>query len=202
MAPSINRITRKKASSEVGEGQLNFLEGKFVKYLFPDLQDQRDLSYRVAPSIVCRSEAEVLAVSSPRFAVRAILSDGGIVNLRRLPMLKRTVPNWTERTSNNNETLEYLSGVSLEQADSPEEVIQSNIDAPGRAIADCLLVPTKKVQDKYFVQKTNLLAAYDEYNVAAVTPFIRHLKLSGGLCAQATCFMAVSYTHLTLPTKA
>lgn len=134
-----------------------------------DLLDPLRYSFR--PSIILRSEAELLAVSSPRFAIRAYLTKHSFVNARRLKSLKRAI-----RTS-------YFAGKLCAQ------IVRDIGRSSG--IADCLLELPDDLRDEgYHVLSVDLAREYGEPDGFSAVPFVKHIRLGGGLCAQAACFMA------------
>lgn len=76
-------VSRSEVRREIGGEFQNFM--KLVKWLFGE---DAKLSYRIRPSICTRSEAELVGVSSPRFAIRAYVNgQDSFFNLRRIKRL-------------------------------------------------------------------------------------------------------------------
>ena len=50
-----------------------------------------EIDPRLAPSIIARSEAELLGISSPRFAIRVHLQQGSFANIRRRRVTSRQI---------------------------------------------------------------------------------------------------------------
>lgn len=143
---------------------------------------------RLAPSIIARSEAELFGLSVPRFALRIYLDETRtvFVNARRIRTLSR-LAKWGGRASS---ATQGAKGVK-----SAKEVLRNCI-----CIADCLL-PAAKFDKDYHVIKADLGTVYGEvYGGQADqdiwgVPYVMHMRLAGGLCAQAVCFMATVLLH-------
>jgi hypothetical protein len=169
-----------------------------------DIQELRDCvlpgeppalwKYRLAPSIVARSEAGLFSLSTPRFACRVYLDDKGafFVNVRRIMALcqgakwgKREVP--TERRETRfKEDPQPPSMPSVVFSESP-------------CIGDCFLPVNQDWYRGYHVIQAELGRLYgevpDPQHPASGIPYVMHMKLGGGWCAQATCFMAAMLMH-------
>jgi hypothetical protein len=87
---SWQRLTDDWVASEVGLDCLDFIESHFAPHVF-GTSDPAVKSYRLAPSIITRSECEVLSLSAPRFAIRATFRDGSFVNISHLPLMELTL---------------------------------------------------------------------------------------------------------------
>ena len=166
-----------------------------------------EVSFRIAPSIIARSELELLGLGEPRFGIRASLFDGdrqlGFVNLRKIKSTWRQRSTWYYPEGSVRQTpkqtwwsllLElFRSNTDLLEFDSPSDVVWD-----ASPIADCLLeLPSKFFKKGYESIKVNLGVAYGETlsddTPLVGTPFMRHIPCSGGgLCAQAVCFMATA----------
>lgn len=71
-----------------------------VRHLIATTGGQYCVACRYAPSITAKSDAELLGISMPRFAIRVSLDRGNrcVVNLRRKALLKRSVDSdWADR---------------------------------------------------------------------------------------------------------
>ena len=136
-------------------------------------QDYEPQTYRYAPSVIVRSEAELFALSAPRFAVRAGFKDGSFINLRRFEQL---IP----------KILAAQPGLANAKI---EEVLS---DPLGASWGDALLKLPDKLDGDYFALTCRLGRAYGEGPDVCGTPFVRHIKLCGGMCSQATCFMVLA----------
>jgi hypothetical protein len=144
----------------------------FRKWLY---EEDTQIRYRFAPSIILRSEAELFGVSSPRFAVRCYLTEKSFVNGRRRDQLATEIMlcHGTERTTDVRERLKKEPW-----------------------IADSVLEPPKDLLNAGFRFLTvDLSAAYGEPLPFQGVPFVNHIRHGGGMCAQAACFMALSMMH-------
>ena len=161
-------------SREFGEGLLK--QGNFVglleyyRKIDSAIPSPTDIEYRFAPSIITRSECEVLGLPSPRFAIRTQGLDSiGFVNLRRIEITKKTL-------------------------DAPgKDDIAKMVSC---CIADCLLIPPDQLDNDYHILKTNLWEVYGEKdNGKNAFPYVKYTQMGGGLCSQACCFMATALLH-------
>ncbi len=136
--------------------------------------DTAGLRFRIAPSIIIRSEAELLGINTPRFALRASLQDDqhrplGFVNLRRLKTFRDAVAR----------RLSLHSGHEL--LDSLEHRVM--------CLADGVFDP-RTAYPEYTVIVARLASLYGEESPDRGVPFVTHFPIGGGLCAQAICFQA------------
>ena len=155
---------------ESGDGKLD----RLLTWLYGPKVGLESLRY--APSLVVRSEAQLFGISIPRFAVRVCLGENGFINGRRRELFARAF----ERTHGGVEGNRGL----------PKQIAKDNW------IADSLLVPPKKlIEDGFHLLTTELGKAYGEGRSIDGTPFLTPMLLSGGLCAQAACFMAMALLH-------
>ena len=129
---------------------------------------------RLAPSIITRGEAELLGLNMPRFAVRVYLDDEctTFVNARRIPVLAKHA--------------------RLEKHDTANDLI-SDLENSS-CIADSLL-PTAQFRPTYHIIEADGGAVYGERQSVRGLPYVKHMDLGGGLCAQATCFSATVMLH-------
>ena len=178
------RISHETASDEIGP-RFDFCV-RLAKWLYPE---NPPLTFRLAPSISTRSEAELIGVSSPRFAVRGYLDggNGGFLNIRRLEKLAKSAAlargHWPT-----------VLWSRLFQRSKPKPMTAKELYEKlrkGACIADSLLLPPKRYRNDYFVT-CELGLAYGEGKKIYGVPFMQHFGLGGGLCAQASCFMAVA----------
>ena len=97
----LSSVDAPDAKDQIGAGPWDAFV-KFAKWLYGKKCKTR---FRIAPSLVTRGEAELLGVSSPRFALRCYFFDAedrsplGFVNARRLQVLSETVSSWGVRDS-------------------------------------------------------------------------------------------------------
>lgn len=149
-----------------------------LKWWLYDDDDESEVRYRMAPSLIVRSEAELFGLSSPRFAVRAYFSDHSFVNIRR------------------RNALHGMIDRSFDQQEIRPKLLDSLNNNPHVWIADSLLEPPLRLTKKGFEFITvNLGREYGEAASADVVPFVTHISIGGGLCAQASCFMAMCMAH-------
>lgn len=184
--------------NEVGANALTALR-ELLRELYPGFNGVPN--FRYAPSIVCRSECEMFATGYPRFAVRAS-SNFGYVNLRRLPRLSKTLSGWSEPLTSEKLTSTNASGktpdglyhnVTVAAGLSFEETIKRQ----QRFFADSFLAVSDELAARCHIITARLLAtASGEVGVGEMdipgVPYVQHIEISGGLCAQSVCFMVAS----------
>ena len=146
-----------------------------VEWLYGET-DVSKIEIRYSPSIIARSECELFGISSPRFALRARIDGYGFINLRRLAVTAR----------------------QLEASNNPKGFSQILQDCrrscPSWWIGDSLLREPhwlKEFGDERTMLSVDLAEAYGEKSPGKLTPFVAHLSIGGGLCAQAACFMGL-----------
>ena len=186
---SLNAVEWEQVSSELEPSELaRFSELEIWLDLGPDrlktaysIYDSEGLtkSFRSAPSIVIRSEAELFGISMPRFAYRAIFKNSagmiqGFVNLRRIRSFIRAVAKRLEVGTQ----AEFLT----------------KLQQKCRCIADSFLAVPSWASN-YHVVTTDLARWYAEDGPDRGTPFVTHFAVGGGMCAQAVCFMASALLH-------
>jgi hypothetical protein len=171
---------------------------------FADSSDRAMLPARIAPSPITRSEAELLGLSAPRFAIRVFVSDGGFINCRRLDALAESFQydghnEWGMRDRNLPEERRHpeFGPEIVEANDYPRWLKDAIQESVPTCIADCLLSPPPRMRDReYRFLNADLFAAYGEQcpigEAGPFTPFCRSFPLGGGLCAQAVCFMGTA----------
>ena len=154
--------------------------------LYPGI-DEQILEYRYAPSIIVRGECEILGRSYPRFAVRVTIPGIGFVNFRRKQCLLKS---FSENKDDESAIFRRaIYKIFSDFRNGPEENFRAYF-------ADCLLVPpsTPDFQEYHFIT-ADLWDAYGESELAkslnnrSVVPFMHHIRLGGGMCAQAACFI-------------
>jgi sugar phosphate isomerase/epimerase len=128
-------------------------------------------NFRLAASVVARSEAELYGLSSPRFALRADIGRMGFVNIRRLQLFAERFECRFPGQGNNHK-------------------LRQNI-LKSICIADSLIVRPKWCSE-YHVLGSGLDGLYgEEFGDVESTPFMQHTPIGGGMCAQAVCFMSM-----------
>jgi hypothetical protein len=159
-----------------------------------ELSDSRIL-YRSAPSIIARSEAELFGASMPRFAFRAYFAPDCFLNLRRVVKLRANVrQTWVARRAAGANWLRL--GDVVECSADPATLPPALLDRFTSCIADSVLAPPKwLIKAGYRISTAELGRAYGESAPIRGTPFMKHISMGGGLCAQAACFMATLLLH-------
>jgi hypothetical protein len=149
-------------------------------------QTVRGWETRFAPSIVCRSEAELFAVSMPRFALRVRLPNSSFANLRRLGSLCGQLEAWLIHSR-----WRWIHSLYALIAGEPSRVL-----ANARCVADAFLLPPSRISDHFITISAPLAKAYGECEAnhpeTNGTIYARHIKAGGGMCAQASCLMAAA----------
>ena len=157
---------------------------------------------RYGPSIITRSEAQLLGISIPRFAYRFYLPNGcGFINCRRLQTLIKHAERNVILNSPAKETGPADSKAIAAKTSSRS--VRKILEGPGQScIADCLLKPPARFNPaKYTILTTVLDVAYGERLRSDVnlmffgTPYVKHIDLAGGVCAESACFMATALLH-------
>jgi hypothetical protein len=184
-------------------------ESLSLKWTRPEITPARaadvlaSTAFRYAPSIITRSEAELLGLADPRFAIRARIKGGvGLINLRRV-----------DRFRLNCESVHFVPkgpvwpGKSIEDAEAggkwrpvvdsrPIQVIGSGISC----IADSVLHANERLHSLYHVVERDFTAAYGESSPLIGTAYVKHISFQGGgLCAQAACFTVAAMMQQFLP---
>ena len=124
--------------------------------------------------------------------MRITYPNGSFANLRRLPFLMAAAHKWIEPPPQLDKQIQFDPERYTE---SPQRVLSKTLNRP---IADGLFVPTYRHRD-YYVTTTRLACAYgeelDREKEIAGVPYVQHIHLGGGLCAQAVCFAATALLH-------
>lgn len=133
-----------------------------------------DSVVRLAPSLICRSEVELFGNSMPRFAMRfSFRNKMGFVNVRRLGS---------------------IGGQVKIQDPAGTYTLERLLEAP--CVADAFLQQPSWMGDEWHLLKAHFGKACGEVEPGAadqlLTPYLRHMRPGGGLCAQAACFMSTS----------
>jgi hypothetical protein len=161
------------------DGKLQLLE----KWLYGTETSVRP---RLAPSIIARSEAELLGISSPRFAIRVYVGLNGFVNIRRRKITAHQI-----RKTHTKEIADALLETKYAYVGQPVRSVESQVRSTNW-IADCLLAPPPRLlQQQFQILTCELGADYGEDAIQTATPFVTHISIGGGLCAQAAVFMAL-----------
>jgi hypothetical protein len=188
----INELEIKKVLIELGENGEKELDDLRQYLGYPALS-----GVRFAPSIITRSESLLLGLS-PRFAYRFSFSQiPGFVNCRRL----RTLINFAETSehivwsNSNTQAISKLPKI--------REILSGDGEHHAHCIADCFLSPPAYLENgkKFEILTTALNVAYGECLHGDLgkfgqfflgTPYVRHVDLGGGVCAESACFVATT----------
>lgn len=175
----------RRAKTEIGELGFRRLE----RILRQHYGGETATHFRAAPSIVCRSELELLGVAAPRFAHRTPLISGdqrGFISCRRLKLLgeqlEKLIPT---RWDTSSQQLVELDPGEFETAvrELRRRVEQSS------PIAESILPPPQACRE-YHVIARDYTHLFGEAESIFGTPFVNAIELGGGVCAQGACFMA------------
>ena len=130
-------------------------------------------SHRFATSLVCEGEIKLFGQSMPRFAIRLAPLDGGFINVRRLGTLAG----------------QLLQDQSMNIHSS---ILKTVLNAPCTADAFLRLPRRFKPPWRVLTAPPNVAYGETEPNCSddSLTPYVRHMRPGGGMCAQAACFMA------------
>jgi len=178
-------VPLRTANDEIGPQEVERLR-MLRRWLYPEMEGE--LTFRVAPSLVARCEVELFDVSMPRFAFRAYLAPGSFVNARRIETFCRLATSWGRPPAGYGD---YVDLAAMKQG--PDSTMRRS-----SCIGDSLLMPPHRLGPEHFhVLTTPLGWAYGEQEEIRGTPFVNHVRLGGGLCAQAVCFMATALLQET-----
>ena len=168
----MNHLEPEEIGPQIGGGAL-----RDVSELGRWLYGNEPRSFRYAPSLIVRSEAELFGISAPRFAVRAAFDNDhhhSFVNLRRLEQLFHKV-------------------CAVHREIPPQRLHEVLFESGvGTCLADSLLKLPPALEQSYYALECGLGEAYGEGPFVRGTPFLRHVPLCGGACSQAVCFMVLA----------
>lgn len=172
------------AQQELGVDEFKRLAA-LRRWLYPSRVDA--MTFRTAPSAVARCEAELCDLSMPRFSFRAYLTPTSFVNARRVNTFAQMAVHWGEPPAGYDEYVDWEHWRDPHR--TPASIIRS-----ASCIGDSLLQPPERIASRtgYHLLKTELGMAYGEHREIEGVPFVRHIRLGGGMCGQATCFMATA----------
>jgi hypothetical protein len=179
-----NELTREQAIGAIGRRGYQSLKRLQVWLYHQDV----DLTFRYAPSLITRSEAELFGMSSPRFALRTSFHPDSIVNVRRLVQFAENAvaANHAFQRERKEEIEKRLEKPTARQL--RREVVHS-----GNCVADSVFpLPGWLGREGYKALSGEFGRAYGEGKRIVGTPFLQHTPLGGGLCAQAACFMLIA----------
>jgi sugar phosphate isomerase/epimerase len=189
--PDLNwQVSPQTAEEEIGSIRLKEVR-RLRRWLY-DIPENEPILYRTAPSLVARSETELFGASAPRFAFRAYLGNSSFVNARRVNRFVAVIRGWGKRRPASAfwRRLPKMEAV-CEDVPTPAEIMRKQ-----SCVGDSLLTPPRRFrQAGYHVLTAELGKAYGENREINGTPFVRHIRIGGGLCAQANCLMAALLLH-------
>jgi len=173
------------AIREIGKTKVELLK-ELRNWLYPNASGE--LEFRTAPSLVARCEVELFAVSMPRFAFRAYLTRKSFINARRIETFRRLATYWGDPPPRDYER------VDLASKKNPPQVTMLKSSCVGDSLLE---FPGRWDREIFHVLSTQLGLAYGEDEEVEGTPFVNHIRLGGGMCAQAVCFMATALQQHT-----
>lgn len=188
------KITLDWLNKDVGPIGLHYFQNDVFKHLYGTYPKPNDIEFGMAPSLVARSECELFGVSAPRFAVRARLKDGSFANLRRLGFLQTVLRGWAAVNLQGEQDGIKPDVEVIKKKLSPADLLI----AEERIIADSFFVPSESRRAKFHIICTTISTAYGECldgSDPEGVPFVQHMRLGGGLCAQAVCLAAGILMH-------
>ncbi len=191
LAECCSCILPNNCEGECGPGRLDL----FRQWLFKSSSDSvgfDELKFRLAPSIIVRSEAELFGVSSPRFAIRAYLTDRSFVNIRRNSVLQRMIVGAVKDPDVRDGLVSDLQRHEFAwTADSLIEIPQRFKLCPKFARRYSAFANHQTEEGGYQFLTAHLGNEFGESFDGPLVPFVTHLNVGGGLCAQASCFMSL-----------
>lgn len=142
---------------------------------------QSEIRFRMAPSLIVRSEAELFGISSPRFAIRAYVSEHGFVNIRRKTVFEKMIRSTFREQAICDQLLGSFKGTYHVW------IADSLLETPPR------LTSRANEKENYSFLKVPLSREYGEASDKELSPFVTYISIGGGLCAQAACFLALCF---------
>ncbi|EDL61723.1 hypothetical protein [Gimesia maris] len=146
------------------------------------------LQFRLAPSIVCRSEIELYCIYMPRFGIRIELGgqEGyGFLTFRRSKLLQKAL----EAAYADDVTI--LKKPRMVEQGRYGKLADSVIRIPEKYRQICFKSPQSV--NFWNVAQADLLKHYGGQPGECGIPFVTHSDYSGGMCAQACIFMLEMY---------
>lgn len=174
-----------KARAEIGQQGFRSIERLIRRHY----GGQGATCFRAAPSIVCRSELELLGVAAPRFAHRTTIQSStrrGFLNCRRLRVLGRQLENVIPtRWDVQHQRLEQLDTGDFAKA---VQQLRARIEASS-PVAESVLPPPDSCSEYHIIAR-DYSQLFGESDPIYGTPFLNAIELGGGVCAHGVCFMA------------
>lgn len=146
------------------------------------------IQFRLAPSIVCRSEIELYSIYMPRFGIRIELGgqEGyGFLTFRRTKLLQKAL----EAAYANDVTI--LNKLRVAEKGRYGKLADSVIRIPEEYLQICFKSPQSV--NFWNVAQAELFKHYGGHPEERGIPFVTHSDYSGGMCAQACIFMLEMY---------
>jgi hypothetical protein len=186
----MNTISYSDATNEIGVDSLRQITQRFGL-------NEGCWNARFAASIVTRSELAMFGRSIPRFAVRVYLDNDRkyFVNARRMQTATTYASPLGRRKTRLPERFRITTLASQPaRGNGVAKIMQGQ-----PCLADCFLQSPAHLNDFHIIT-TDLGTAYGEVEYKADNyrgvPYVQHIVMAGGgLCAQATCFMAAALLH-------
>ncbi|MCO6458075.1 MAG: hypothetical protein J5I93_22450 [Pirellulaceae bacterium] len=176
-------FTNRQAAAEIGSAY-----AKVDRIIQRHYGGQGGIQFRAAPSIICRSELELLGVAAPRFAFRTLIQSmhgTGFLNCRRLSLLNSSLEREIEKGLRDPDgQFEELGAEAKLAADE----LQTRVRL-GSPVAESVLPLPDSLSD-YHVISREYGALFGETMSMRGTIFATAIELGGGLCSQGACFMA------------
>ncbi len=184
----LNSLMPWQVTQEIGFTEWKVL-GELCQRLYGLDTSLARATFRLAPSIITRSEAILVGNCAPRFAIRASL---------QVTPGKRSIFNLRRRTTFCCQPTAFLRDDDKKPRDeSPADVIRN-----ASVLADAVLATPPSFAKEFHVLEAALGLVYgdchdpEKEDDVVGTPYTRHIKLTGGgLCAQAACFMCATLLH-------
>ncbi len=178
----------RELADELGSLGWSEIERLFQVLTGRPVQTAGRLAYRPCPSLAFRGEAQLLGISDPRFGYRVILrtTSDEIVALLNVRRVGRLLHRFRGVKARGIPLFRLLRGPLARRKLS--------------SIADCLIpIPARYQNFKAWCVASLpevVTKHYGEDWALTTVPFLRPLEfISGGLCAQACCWMADHYGY-------
>ncbi|MGB2807321.1 MAG: TIM barrel protein [Sedimentisphaerales bacterium] len=160
------------------------------EFIFPEFHSEiypvrQNTNFRYAPSIIARGEAEIFNVSIPRFTIRIYINEknNSFINARRIGILSDQARDWAIRRTDSQTDVRKARRKLYKN--SPAWILRKCT-----CIGDSVLNPQNLFS--YYILRAELGEVNGEGKKVFGTPYLKHIPLTGGLCAQAVCFIATS----------
>ncbi len=172
----LNRIALQELVEESGNAQLEDQLQSLQLWLYGGDPgwDPCELVSRYASSLWARGECELFGVSIPRFQGRVYLTKelDSFVDVRRLKTLKENAGHWLSLGDYQHADVAQLGDILKVGSSISGGLVRS----PGRL-------------GEFYLLEVNVGEAFGEQPAWGV-PFLKHMKLGGGMCSQICLLMA------------